>query len=132
MLYQTLDTVPRGIQRTQSQYKQTLEKCLGQSCSKADNFNPGFSLIFCLIVFSWIIFLLLFRAPIIKLLTKRFNLNLLLKLSYLNSNLALTLGYLNPFLNNHALYFVFSTHFSISGYQMKPCISFWSTTSKTH
>ena len=62
MLYHTLDTVPRGIQRTQSQYKQTLEKCLGQSCSKADNFNPGFSLIFCLTVFSWIIFLLLFRA----------------------------------------------------------------------
>ena len=29
-------------------------------CSKADNFNLGFPLI-CLIVFSWIIFLLLFR-----------------------------------------------------------------------
>ena len=31
------------------------------------------------------------------------KLNLLFKLSYLNSNFALTLGYLNPALNNRAL-----------------------------
>ena len=34
--------------------------------------------------------------------TKRTKLNLLYKLSYLNSNFALTLGYLNPALNNPA------------------------------
>ena len=38
----------------------------------------------------------------IKLLTKRIKLNLLFKLSYLNSNFELTLGYLNPALNNSA------------------------------
>ena len=32
--------------------------------------------------------------------TKRFEVNLLSKLSYLNYNFALTLGYLNPALNN--------------------------------
>ena len=40
---------------------------------------------------------------IINLLTKRIKLNLLFKLSYLNSNFALTLGYFNPALNNPAL-----------------------------
>ena len=35
-------------------------------------------------------------------LIKRIKLNLLFKLSYLNSNFALTLGYLNPALNNPA------------------------------
>ena len=38
----------------------------------------------------------------IKLLTKRIKLNLLFKLSYLNSNFELTPGYLNPALNNSA------------------------------
>ena len=38
-----------------------------------------------------------------NLLTKRIKLNLLFKLSYLNSYFALTLGYLNPALNNPAL-----------------------------
>ena len=36
-------------------------------------------------------------------LTKRIKLNLLFKLSYLNSNFALTLGYLKPALSNPAL-----------------------------
>ena len=40
---------------------------------------------------------------IIELLTKGTKLNLLVKLSCLNSNFALTLGYLNPVLNNPAL-----------------------------
>ena len=41
--------------------------------------------------------------PIINLMTERIKLNLLFKLSNLNSNFALTLGYLNPALNNPAL-----------------------------
>ena len=41
--------------------------------------------------------------PIINFLTKRIKLNLLFKLSNLNSNFALTPGYLNPALNNPAL-----------------------------
>ena len=40
--------------------------------------------------------------PIINLLTKCIKLNLLFKLSKLNSNFALTLGYLNPALKNPA------------------------------
>ena len=40
--------------------------------------------------------------PIINLTTERIKLNLLFKLSNLNSNFALTLGYLNPALNNPA------------------------------
>ena len=39
----------------------------------------------------------------INLLTKRIKLNLLSKLSFLNSNFGLTLGYLNAALNNSAL-----------------------------
>ena len=39
---------------------------------------------------------------IVNLVTKRTKLNLVYKLSYLNSNFALTLGYLNPALNNPA------------------------------
>jgi len=50
-----------------------------------------------------------------KLYTKRNKLNLLFKLSYLNSNFVLTLGYLNPPLNNPALKsttgFTVSVHF---------------------
>ena len=48
-------------------------------------------------------FSLTFIEHQINLLTKRIKLNLLYKLSYLNSNFALTLGYLNPALNNLAL-----------------------------
>ena len=44
--------------------------------------------------------LLFLRASNHQLVDKRIKLNLLLKLSYLNSNFALTLGYLNPALNN--------------------------------
>jgi len=55
-----------------------------------ENFLRQFSLIF-------------IEHRIINLLTKRMKLNLLYKLSYLNSNFALTLGYLNPALNNPAL-----------------------------
>ena len=40
--------------------------------------------------------LIFIEHRIINLLTKRIKLNLLYKLSYLNSNFALTLGYLNP------------------------------------
>ena len=47
--------------------------------------------------------LIFIEHRIIILLTKRTKLNLLYKLSYLNSNFALTLGYLNPALNNPAL-----------------------------
>ena len=47
--------------------------------------------------------LILIEHRIINLLAKRFKLNLLYKLSYLNSNFALTLGYLNPALNNPAV-----------------------------
>ena len=46
--------------------------------------------------------LIFIEHRIINLLTKRIKLNLLYKLSYLNSNFALTLGYLNPALNNPA------------------------------
>ena len=41
--------------------------------------------------------------PINNLMTERIKLNLLFKLSNLNSNFALTLGYLNPALNNTAV-----------------------------
>ena len=46
--------------------------------------------------------------PTINLITERIKLNLLFKLSNLNSNFALTLGYLNPALNNPAQYINFS------------------------
>ena len=69
--------------------------------------NPGLN-------FTWVSFsfvqkhflgqfsLIFIEHRIINLLTKRTKLNLLYKLSYLNSNFALTLGYLNPALNNPA------------------------------
>ena len=44
------------------------------------------------------------KHSIIKLRAKRIKLNLLFKLSYLNSNFALSLEYLNPALNNPVLY----------------------------
>ena len=47
--------------------------------------------------------LIFIEHRIINLLTKIIKLNLLFKLSYLNSSFALTLGYLNPALNNPAL-----------------------------
>ena len=46
--------------------------------------------------------LIFIEHRIINLLTKRIKLNLLYKLSYLNSNFALTLGYLNLASNNPA------------------------------
>ena len=46
---------------------------------------------------------ILFRVSNYQIIDKRIKLNLLLKLSYLNSNFVLTLGYLNPPLNNLAL-----------------------------
>ena len=52
--------------------------------------------------------LIFIEYQIINLLTKRTKLNLLYKLSYLDSNFALTLGYLNPALNNPALKFAIS------------------------
>ena len=51
------------------------------------NVNPGFFL-FCLRLFSWMISLFFLEHPFIKFRTKWINLNLLFKLSYLNSNFA--------------------------------------------
>ena len=69
--------------------------------------NPGLNLT--RVSFSFVqkhflgqFFLIFIAHRIINLLTKRIKLNLLYKLSYLNSNFALTLGYLNPALNNPA------------------------------
>ena len=76
------------------------------SASLGLNFNPGF-FFFLTKAFSWIIFfnflIFFLEYRIIKLQTKRIKLNLLFKLSFLNSNFTLTLGYLNPGLNNLAL-----------------------------
>ena len=65
------------------------------------NFNLGL-FFFSSKAFSRTIFSILFRVANPKLLTKRIKLNMLFKLSYLNSNFELTLGYLNPALNNSA------------------------------
>ena len=46
------------------------------------------------------IFSVIFRAFNHQLVDKKIKIEILLKLSNLNSNLALTLGYLNPALNN--------------------------------
>jgi len=51
------------------------------------NFNLGF-FFFCSRLFSWMISLFFLERPFIKLRTKWINLNLLFKLSYLNSNFA--------------------------------------------
>ena len=69
------------------------------SANPGSNFNLG-SFFFCSKAFSQIICTILLEHPIIKLQAKRIQLNLLSKLSYLNSNFALTPGYLNPALNN--------------------------------
>ena len=66
------------------------------------NFNPGF-FFFSSKAFSRKIFSILFRVFNHQIVEKRIKLNLLFKLSYLNSNFALTLGYVNPALNNSAL-----------------------------
>ena len=77
--------------------------------------NPGLNLnlgffSFCSKAFSRIIFSILSKASSHQIVGKKnnFKLNLLFKLSYLNSNFALTLGYLNPALNNPALIANFS------------------------
>ena len=66
--------------------------------------NPGLNLT--RVSFSFVqkhflgqFYVIFIEHRIINLLTKRIKLNLLYKLSYLNSNFALTLGYLNPALN---------------------------------
>ena len=63
--------------------------------------NPGLNLT--RVSFSFVqkhflgqFYVIFIEHRIINLLTKRIKLNLLYKLSYLNSNFALTLGYLNP------------------------------------
>ena len=67
------------------------------------NFNSGFFFV-CSRAFPRIIFSqLFFEHAINKLYAKRIKLNVLFKLSYLNSNFTLTLGYLNPALNKPAL-----------------------------
>ena len=78
--------------------------------------NPGLNLnlgffSFCSKAFSRIIFSILSRASSHQIVGKKnnFKLNLLFKLSYMNSNFALTLGYLNPALNNPALIANFSS-----------------------
>ena len=50
------------------------------------------------------IFSVNFGASNNQLIAKRIKTEMLFKLSNLNSNFALTLGYLNPALNNSALY----------------------------
>ena len=67
------------------------------------DFNPGV-FFFSSKAFSRIIFSILFRVANRQIVewTRRIKLNLLFKLSLLNSNFALTLGYLNPALNNPA------------------------------
>ena len=55
---------------------------------------------YCLKAFCPIIFTILYRAPNHQIVDKRISLNLLFKLSYLNSNYAQTLGYLNQASNN--------------------------------
>ena len=53
--------------------------------------------------FSLKIFSILCRVANRQIVDKRIKLNLLLKLSYLNSNFGRTLGYLNPALKNPAM-----------------------------
>ena len=67
------------------------------------NFNPGL-FFFSSKAFSRTIFSILFRVANHQIVDKKnyCKLNLLFKLSYLNSNFKLTLGYLNPALNNSA------------------------------
>ena len=58
--------------------------------------------------------LLFLELPIINLLTKRIKTEMLFKLTKLNLNLALTLVYLNPALNNAALFCCCSCLFLLS------------------
>ena len=62
------------------------------------NFNSGF-FFFWSKAFSRIILSILLRTSNHQIITKFIKLNLIFKLSYLNSNFLLTLGYLNPALN---------------------------------
>ena len=78
-------------------------KILGPVVRRLISANPGLNFnlglfFFSSKAFSRTIFSILFRVANPKLLTKRIKLNMLFKLSYLNSNL----GYLNPALNNSA------------------------------
>ena len=71
--------------------------------------NPGLNLtrvffFLCSKAFSRIIFSEIFRTSNHQLVSKRIKSKMLFKLSNLNSYLALTLGYLNPALNNSALF----------------------------
>ena len=82
-------------------------KILGPVVRRLISANPGLNFnlglfFFSSKAFSRTIFSILFRVANPKLLTKRIKLNMLFKLSYLNSNFELTLGYLNPALNNSA------------------------------
>ena len=63
------------------------------------NFKLGF-FSFCSKAFHRIIFSTIFRATNYQNVEKKIKLNLLFKVSYLNSNFPPTLGYLNPALNN--------------------------------
>ena len=63
------------------------------------NFSPGF---FFSKAFSRIIFSILSRASNNQIVDKKITLNLLFKLSYLNSNFTLTLLYFNPALKKPA------------------------------
>ena len=65
------------------------------------NFNPGFSSV-CLKAFTQINISFVFSASNHQIVIKRVKLNLIVKLSYLNSNFALTLGYLNRAFNKLA------------------------------
>ena len=65
--------------------------------------------------------------------TKKTKLNLLFKLSYLNSNFALTLGYLNPALNNPAQGSVVRRPVSSNlGLNLNPGFFFFSSKSPKH
>ena len=67
------------------------------------DFNPGFFTSFFQILLGKNFPSRFLEHPMIKLKAKRFELNLLLKLTDLASNSTLTLGYLNPALNNPGL-----------------------------
>ena len=69
------------------------------SANQGLHFNPYFYF-YCLKAFCPIIFSILYRAPNHQIVDKRISLNLLFKLSYLNSNYTRTLGYLNQASNN--------------------------------
>ena len=82
--------IPPEIQNRAQLFERWLALNLGLKLSQVFFF-------LCSKAFSQIIFSVIFRAS-------NHQLKTLFKLSNLNSNLALTLGYLNPALNNSALY----------------------------